>query len=170
MTHLSYLSDRLRALAADLWARTGPAQATPMSSVRTGLLVVTAAALVVAATLPALSTLRNSSAQLSRLERELQQMQRLASQARYLQTLPVKDRQQTPQRLTEALQSLGQSAHLSLAEGRANVRLSHADPEALAAWLLQARTQAGAVVTQASLQRTDIDGRPAWTGELVLLW
>ena len=45
-----------------------------------------------------------------------------------------------------------------------------APPEALAAWLLQARTQAGSVVTQASLQRTDIDGRPAWTGELVLLW
>lgn len=124
------------------------------------------ALLVQLALLPAWRRLQSAPQEQAQLDAQWQRMQALKAQSASL--LRQSRRPFDEAALRTSLSSLGNTAQLSLNGERAELRLQGARPEALADWLLQARTQAGAVVREARLQRTPQDGQPAWSGVLLL--
>lgn len=124
---------------------------------------------------PALHTLRSAPAQHARLDAELQHMQALQAQAQQLQAQP----RAAPQDAARALQAsvaqaLGPGARLTLAGERASLALKGVGADALAAWLVQARSNAHAVPMEAHLTRSPAPAAGAaagpvrWDGTLVL--
>ena len=131
-----------------------------------GAAAVLLALLVQLALLPAWRRLQSAPQEQAQLDAQWQRMQALKAQSDRL--LREKRRQFDEAALRNSLAGLGSTAQLSLNGERAELRLQGTRPEALADWLLQARTQAGAVVREARLQRTQQDGQPAWNGVLLL--
>ena len=70
--------------------------------------------------------------------------------------------------LRQGLAPLGGTAQLQLGAESAELTLENAGPQALAAWLLRARQEAGVAVREAHLQRRTQDGQAVWSGRLVL--
>ena len=134
-------------------------------------LVVLATAVVLAGLLwslgvaPALAVLRTAPARLTDLDRQLQSMQAMASQAAALQGRAPVQRDDAVRTLESALQQrMPGHAQLSRAGDRVTVTLSGAQPRALAQWLGQVRDASRVSVQQARLVRS-----PAgWGGSLVL--
>lgn len=113
---------------------------------------------------PAWRTLRSAPVQLAGLDGQMQTMQALAQQARAVQNRPAVSRAQAARTLQATLtQQLGASAQLNVQGARATASLKDAAPDALARWLVQARTDARAQATQARLLR----GPAGWSGTLV---
>lgn len=139
-----------------------------------------AAAVLVAAALlwwlalgPALATLRSAPARHASLDAQLQQMQALQTQAQQLQDAPRAD----PDSALRALQAsvtehLGASARLAVAGDRATLTLQGVPANALATWLVQARSNAKSVPQEVHLVRSAADPtapqRTRWDGQLVL--
>jgi general secretion pathway protein M len=111
---------------------------------------------------PALRTVREAPAQLDRLEAQYQQMQRVASESAALRGAPRVSVSQAGTALKAATDRLGERGKLSLQGERATVTLTGVSPEALRAWLTEARSGARARPVEAQLQR----GPQGYSGSL----
>jgi len=117
-----------------------------------------------AAIAPALRTVRAAPAQIAALDQQWVSMQNLATQARGMQARSAVSRQDALRELeTAVLQRLGAAGKVNVSADRATVVLQGAAPQAMAAWLSQARLQGRVVVSQASLTR----GPAGWDGTVV---
>jgi general secretion pathway protein M len=111
---------------------------------------------------PALTSLREAPAQLDRLDAQMQQMQRLAAESRELRgTAPVSS-SQAAAALKAATDRLGAAGKITLLGDRATLTLTGASPEALRAWMSEARTAARARPVEAQLTR----GPKGYSGSL----
>ena len=151
----------LRAVLAARWAALAPREQRGLviAAVAVGLLV--AWWLLVA---PALRTLRETPAQLDRLESQLQQLQRVAAEARELKGAAPVSPAQSATALKAAADRLGDKAKLNVQGDRATLTLNGASPEALAAWLGEARSAARARPLEAQLTR----GAQGYSGTVVV--
>lgn len=113
---------------------------------------------------PALRTLRETPAQLDRLDTQLQQLQRVASEARELKGAAPVTPTQSATALKAAADRLGDKAKLTLQGDRATLTLNGASAEALAAWLGEARSAARARPLEAQLTR----GAQGYSGTVVV--
>lgn len=145
------------------WNALAPRQKA-LAGVTVGVLVF--AALWWLALAPALATLREAPAQQQALDAQLQRMQTLQAQAQALQALPRIGRDEA-QRALEATvrEQLGPGARLAPSGEDLALNLSRVPGDALARWLTQARMEAGALPTEARLNR---DASGLWAGSLVL--
>jgi general secretion pathway protein M len=103
---------------------------------------------------PALRIAREAPAQLDRLDAQYQQMQRVAAESVALRAAPRVSLSQATAALKAATERLGDRAKLSLQGERATVTLTGVNPEALRAWLGEARSGARARPVEAQLQRS----------------
>lgn len=152
-------SDRL----PQAWRRLAP---------REKMLASGAAALVLLALLwwllvgPALAVLRTSESQHRALDAQLARMQALRQQARALQGQPKQGHDESLRALEAAVrQRLGTTARTTVAGDRVTLTLTGTPPDALAAWLAEARANARALPAEARLSRGATGG---WDGTLVV--
>lgn len=139
---------------------------------REKLLASGAAALVLVALVwwlligPALAVLRTSEPQHRALDAQLARMQALQQQARTLQGQPKQGHDESLRALEASVrQRLGTTARTTVAGDRVTLSLTGTPPDALAAWLAEARTNARALPAEARLTRGAAGG---WDGTLVL--
>nr|WP_316643542.1 type II secretion system protein GspM [uncultured Roseateles sp.] len=111
-----------------------------------------------------LRTLREAPPQIDRLDAQLQDMQRLANEARELRAVAPVSGAQAAMALQAATEHLGEAAKLSLQGDRATLTLTNASSEQLRSWLGEARSAARARPVQAQLQR----GPKGYSGTVVL--
>lgn len=115
---------------------------------------------------PALAVLRTSEPQHRALDAQLARMQALQQQARALQGQPKQGYDDSLRALEVAVrQRLGTTARTTVAGDRVTLTLAGTPPDALAAWLAEARTNARALPAEARLTRGAAGG---WDGTLVL--
>jgi general secretion pathway protein M len=115
---------------------------------------------------PALAVLKTSEAQHRSLDAQLARMQALQQQARTLQTQPKQSHDDSVRALEASVrQRLGTTARTTVAGDRVTVTLNGTQPDALAAWLAEARANARALPAEARLTRGATGG---WDGTLVL--
>ena len=103
---------------------------------------------------PAWRVLRDTPAELDRLDAQLQQMQRLAAESNELRGAPVVSMQQSAAALKAATDRLGDRGRLSLQGERATLTLTGVDSARLRAWLAEARSGARARPIEAQLSRS----------------
>lgn len=133
-------------------------------------LIATAAVLVSLALLwwvalaPALGTLRRAPAQIDAAEAQLQQMQRLATEARDLRAVTPVPADQAANVLKAATLRLGDKGRLSLQGDRAVLTVAGVSSVALRDWLAEARSGARARTIEANLSR----GTSGLTGTVVV--
>lgn len=109
-------------------------------------------------------TLREAPQQIDRLDAQLQDMQRLASEAKELRSVATVSAAQAALALAAATERLGSAGKLNVQGERATLTLTNASSEQLRAWLAEARSAARARPIEAQLQR----GPKGYTGTLVL--
>ena len=115
---------------------------------------------------PALAVLKTSEAQHRSLDAQLARMQALQQQARTLQGQPKQGHDESLRALEASVrQRLGTTARTTVAGDRVTLSLTGTPPDALAAWLAEARTNARALPAEARLARGAAGG---WDGTLVL--
>ena len=163
-SHSSALSARWQALAA-----------REQHLVRAAALLVALALLWWLALAPALHTLRSAPARHAALDAQLQQMHALQAEAEALKNAPPAD----PDNALRALQAsvterLGPGARLALSGDRATLTVQNTPAEALALWLVQARSNGKAVPQEAHWTRSHAAADPKqpsahWDGQLVLV-
>jgi general secretion pathway protein M len=103
---------------------------------------------------PALRTVREAPAQLDLLDAQYQQMQRIANEASSLRGATRVSPTQAADALKAATDRLGANARLSMQGDRATLALTKGiSPEALRAWLSEARSGARARPVDVQLQR-----------------
>ncbi len=113
---------------------------------------------------PAWRSARAAPAQLDQLDGELQQMQRVAAESRVLRAVVPVSPTQAGAALKAASERLGDKAKLNLQGDRATLSLTGISPEALRAWLNEARSGARARPVEATLQR----GPAGFTGSVTV--
>ncbi len=113
---------------------------------------------------PALRTLREAPAELDRLDAQYQQMQRIAAESSALRAAPRVAPAQAAQALRAATDRLGDRGKLLQQGDRATLTLTGVAPEALRAWLNEARSGARARPVEAQLQR----GPAGYSGTLAV--
>ena len=113
---------------------------------------------------PALRGARAAPAQLDQLDGQLQQMQRIAAESRALRAITPVSLAQAGASLKAASERLGDKARLNLQADRATLTLTGVSPEALRAWLVEARSGARARPVEVTLQR----GPSGFTGSISL--
>jgi general secretion pathway protein M len=141
----------LRAAAAARWAALAPRERRGLSL---ALLAVGLLLLWMVAVRPALGALGETPAQLDKLEVQMQQLQRIAAEARELKATAPVTPAQSGAALKAAAERLGDKAKLQQQGDRATLTLTNASPEALAAWLGEARSAARARPVEAQLTRS----------------
>lgn len=115
---------------------------------------------------PALAVLRTSESQHRALDAQLARMQALRQQARALQGQPKQGLEESLRALDAAVrQRLGTTARTTVAGDRVTLTLTGTPPDALAAWLTEARSNARALPAEARLTRGASGG---WDGTLVV--
>ena len=114
---------------------------------------------------PALAVLKAAPAQHHALDAQLEQMQRLQTQAKALQAQPVLSVDAARQALEAALKSLGSGAQMTVQVDRVTVTLKAVPAGALAQWLATVRQNAHTAPVEAHLVRSPAGG---WDGTLVL--
>lgn len=130
--------------------------------------VVAVALLWWVALAPALATLRHAPELHSKLDLQLQQMQRLQAEAQQLQAQPQTSPSDAVGALRAALtQRLGTAAQMNVLGDRVTVTLKAAPADATAEWLALARTNARAVTVEARLTRASA-AAPANAGPATL--
>lgn len=159
--------------AAPLRARWQALAPREQNLLRAAALLVAAALLWWLALAPALATLRSAPARHASLDAQLQHMQALQAQAQQLQGAPRTDPDNALRALqTSVTEQLGPHARLAVAGDRATLTLQGTPADALATWLVQARSNAKSVPQEAHLVRspTGQPGTPLahWDGQLVL--
>jgi general secretion pathway protein M len=153
--------DQLRRQVRTRWQALAPRERTGLLVAGLVLLVFAIWSLLVA---PAWRIARDAPAQLDQLDTRLQQMQRMAGEARDLrQTAPVTSTQ-SAEALKAATDRLGPQARLALLGDRATLTLSGVTGERLRQWLVEARSAARARVVEAQLSR----GAQGFSGTVVL--
>lgn len=113
---------------------------------------------------PAWRSTRAAPAVLDQLDGELQQMQRIAAESRVLRAVAPVSQAQAGAALKAATERLGDKAKLNLQGDRATLSLTGISPEALRAWLNEARSGARARPVEATLQR----GPAGFTGSITV--
>jgi len=113
---------------------------------------------------PAWRSARAAPAVLDQLDSELQQMQRVAAESRVLRAVVPVSQAQAGAALKAASDRLGDKAKLNLQGDRATLTLTGISPEALRAWLNEARSGARARPIEATLQR----GPSGFTGSVAV--
>jgi len=113
---------------------------------------------------PAWRTVRAAPAQLDRLDAQLQQMQRLASEARELRAIPALSGSQSTAALRAASEALGAAGRLQIAGDRATLTLSGVNGTQLRDWLAEARSAARTRPVEANLTR----GPQGYSGSIVV--
>jgi general secretion pathway protein M len=113
---------------------------------------------------PALRTTREAPEQLDRLEAQYQQMQRIAAESSALRGAPRVSPMQASAALKAATDRLGAGGRIAFQGDRATLTLVGVSPEALRAWLVEARSGARARPVDAQLQR----GASGYNGTLSL--
>ena len=113
---------------------------------------------------PAWRSLREAPAQLDELDLQMQQMQRLAAESRELRGAAPVGSAQAAAALKAATERLGAAGKISLQGDRATLTLAGATPEALRAWLSEARNAARARPVEAQLVR----GPSGYSGSLIV--
>ena len=113
---------------------------------------------------PAWSVARSAPAELDALDAQLQQMQRIANESRGLRNTAPVGAAQAGIALKAASDRLGDKARLNLQGDRAILTLTGVTPEALRAWLSEARAGARARPVEAQLQR----GPSGYTGTVTV--
>lgn len=103
---------------------------------------------------PALRISREAPVQIDRLDAQLQQMQRIAMESTGLRSAARISQGQATQALKSATDRLGEHGKLVVLGDRVTLTLVDADPEALRAWLNEARSGARARPVEAQLQRS----------------
>jgi len=102
----------------------------------------------------ALTTVNKAPTQLDQLDAQYQQMQRIANESTALRAAPRVGPAQAAQALKAATDRLGDRAKLTILGDRATLTLNvGVNPEALRAWLNEARSGARARPVEAQLQR-----------------
>jgi general secretion pathway protein M len=96
---------------------------------------------------------REAPAELDRLEAQFQQMQRVAAESTALRGAPRVSPAQAALALRAATDRLGEHGRLALQGDRATLTLTDVSPDALRAWLVEARSGARAQPVEAQLQR-----------------
>jgi len=113
---------------------------------------------------PAWRTLREAPVRLDALDAQLQQMQRLAAESQGLRGVAAVSQAQAAAALKAATDRLGDKGRLSMQGDRASLTLNGVSPEALRAWLLEARGAARVRPTEAQLSR----GPQGYSGTIVV--
>lgn len=113
---------------------------------------------------PAWRSARAAPVVLDQLDGELQQMQRVAAESRALRAVAPVSQTQAGAALKAASDRLGDKAKLNLQGDRATLTLTGISPEALRAWLNEARSGARARPVEATLQR----GSSGFTGSVTV--
>ena len=111
---------------------------------------------------PALRIVNEAPVQLDRLEAQYQQMQRIAAESAGLRGATRVSPAQASAALKAATDRLGTNARLTLQGDRATLTLTGITPDALRAWLNEARSGARARPVEAQLQR----GTAGYSGSL----
>jgi len=112
---------------------------------------------------PALTTARTAPAQLDQLDAQYQQMQRIATESSALRAAPRVAPGQAQLALKAATDRLGERGRLVVQGDRATLTLTTGvSPEALRAWLAEARSGARTRPVEAQLQR----GALGYTGSI----
>ena len=154
------LTQRLAPLQAR-WQALAPRERTGVSIAAA---VFGALLLWLVAVQPAWRTLREVPAQIDALDVQLQQMQRLAGEARELRAQPVVGSAQAEAALRASTERLGSAAKLTLQGDRATLQLTGVPGPALAVWLAETRSAARARPVEAALTR----GAAGFSGSVVL--
>jgi general secretion pathway protein M len=126
--------------------------------------IVGAALLWVIAIGPAWRSVSSAPARLDQLDAQLQQMQRMAGEARALRGAPAVGAVQSQAAVKGATDALGGVARLQLAGDRATVTFTNASGAQLREWLNEVRGAARARPVEASLTR----GAQGYSGSVVL--
>ena len=114
---------------------------------------------------PALRTLQQTPAQLAEVNAQLEQMNRLASEAQALRQLPPVPPVQSQAALEAATERLGESARLSMQGDRVTVVFKAVPGGALLDWLIEVRSSARVRPLEADLEEADTG---IYNGTLVL--
>lgn len=114
---------------------------------------------------PAWRSLRETPAQLDRLDAQLQHVQRLAAESQALRGVAPVPPAQAAAALRAATDRLGDKGRLTQQGDRATLTLNGASPEALRGWLLEARSAARARPVEAQLTRA----AQGYSGTLIVL-
>lgn len=115
---------------------------------------------------PAIRTLRSADEQHRAVDAQLQQMRRLQSQAKAMQSQPRQGHDEAMKQLEAAIrQNLGTSARYTISGDRVTVTLTNTPAQGLAQWLSEVRTNARAIPGEARLTRNASGG---WDGTLVV--
>lgn len=126
--------------------------------------LVGAALLWIVAVAPAWRSVASAPARLDQLDAQLQQMQRLAGEARALRSAPAVGAVQAQAAVKGATDALGGAARLQLAGNRATVTFTNASGAQLREWLDEVRGAGRARPIEASLTR----GAQGYNGSVVL--
>lgn len=126
--------------------------------------VVGAALVWFVAVAPAWRTVSSAPGRLDQLDAQLQQMQRMAGEARSLRGAPAVGAVQAQAAVKAASDSLGGTARLTLQGDRATVTFTNASGAQLREWLNEVRGAARARPIEASLTR----GPQGYSGSVVL--
>jgi general secretion pathway protein M len=102
---------------------------------------------------PAWRTVRDAPAKLDKLEVQLQQMQRLANEAKSLRGAPEVSIAQAVEPLKVATERLGANASIAFQGDRATLTLNGVSGDALRDWLSEARSAAHARPVEVTLTR-----------------
>lgn len=132
------------------WHRLAPSEKAGLRLVGA---VVTAALLWLVLLAPALHTLKKAGTQRQALQRQLERMQRLQSQALALQSRPRVSPDTQVRTLELSLKPLGEAAQLQVSGSQAIVTLQQIPATALAQWLQQIQTSARMQPSMARLSR-----------------
>lgn len=133
------------------WQALGPRERRGVTAAAWLLAIFLAWALAIA---PAWRTVRAAPAQLDSLDAQLQQMQRLAAEARELRAVPTISGAQSLAALRAATDTLGAAGRLQVAGDRATLTLNNANGTQLRDWLAEARGAARARPLEANLTRS----------------
>ncbi|MES2422833.1 MAG: type II secretion system protein GspM [Pseudomonadota bacterium] len=127
-----------------------------------GLVVIL---LVLFTLVPSLKVLRLAAADHQAVDAQLDTMRNLAGQAQAIKNQPKPSQAEALKFIeTSVKQRLAATAQVSVVGDRATLSLNNTKPEALAAWLTDARTNGRLLPVEAKLTR----GEAGWTGQLVL--
>ena len=133
-------------------------------AVRAGALAIGIVLVWLLGVQPAWRTLRETPAQLDRLDTELAQMQRIAAESRELRNAAPVSTAQAAASVQSATATLGAAARLALQGERATLTLNGVPAQALMAWLAEVRGAARVRPVEAQLSRSGT----GYSGSLVL--
>jgi len=140
----------LRAQAVQRWRQFAPRERLfiGLGAAALGVLL-----LWLVAVQPALRTAREAPAQIDKLDAQLQQMQRLATESKGLRAAPPVSPAQAQASLKASTDRLGDKARLAITGDRATLTVSSISGDALRGWLAEVRSAARARAIDVQLTR-----------------